>query len=190
MDHDKFERVEVDSAQGLWDWLAAHHGQAGSVYLVTWKAAHRGKYVSRDQVLDALLAYGWIDGRRLKLDADRTMQLIGPRKRQAWTATYRARVARLEAEGRMQPPGIKAVVAAKAAGLWEAHQDVDALQEPEDLIAALEALEATAWWQQAAPSYRRNVLRWIAGAKRPQTRAKRVGTVAGHAARGEKVPQF
>jgi hypothetical protein len=34
------------------------------------------KYTTRGQVLDALIAYGWIDGRSLKLDDDRTMQLL------------------------------------------------------------------------------------------------------------------
>jgi hypothetical protein len=38
------------------------------------------KYVSIDEVLDELLCFGWIDGIRRKLDLDRTMQLIAPRK--------------------------------------------------------------------------------------------------------------
>ncbi|WP_367281798.1 YdeI/OmpD-associated family protein [Ilumatobacter sp.] len=34
------------------------------------------------------------------------------------------------------------------------------------------------------------MLRWIAGAKREATRAKRIDIVAAHAARGEKVPNY
>ncbi|MFN4099185.1 MAG: YdeI/OmpD-associated family protein, partial [Pararhodobacter sp.] len=103
MDADRFRQIEVHSEAALWDWLAAHHGQPDSVWLVTWKAAHRDLFVSREAVLDALIAYGWIDGRRMKLDDSRTMQLISPRRQQAWAQSYKARAARLEAEGRMKP---------------------------------------------------------------------------------------
>ena len=56
------ERVEITEPQSLWSWLAKHHTQIDSVLLVTWKAQNRERYVSRDEVLDALIAYGWIDG--------------------------------------------------------------------------------------------------------------------------------
>jgi len=68
VDADKFERVEVTSAQALWDWLGREHGRDEAIWLVTWKAARRDRYVSRDEVLDALIAHGWIDGRRMALD--------------------------------------------------------------------------------------------------------------------------
>lgn len=68
MDHHKFERVEITAADELWGWLQKHQNSPNSVWLVTWKAAHPDRYVSRDTVLDALIAFGWIDRRRLKLD--------------------------------------------------------------------------------------------------------------------------
>ncbi|MFN3847316.1 MAG: YdeI/OmpD-associated family protein [Paracoccaceae bacterium] len=67
---------------------------------------------------------------------------------------------------------------------------MDALIDPDDLIEALDAAHALDWWQTAAPSYRRNILRWIVQAKRVETRAKRIGIVVTHAAKGEKVAQF
>lgn len=82
MNPDRFARVEIASARDLWDWLALHHAEADSVWLVTWKAHHPDRYVSREAVLDALVAHGWIDGRRLKLDDDQTMKLIAPRRQQ------------------------------------------------------------------------------------------------------------
>ncbi|MEM6677589.1 MAG: YdeI/OmpD-associated family protein [Pseudomonadota bacterium] len=190
MDIDRFEKVEIAGADALWAWLAAHHGQDESVWIVTWKSVHRDRYVSRDQLLDALIAFGWIDGRRLKGGEDRTMQLISPRRENRWTATYKARAARLEAEGRMRPPGRRAIAASKAAGQWETSAPIDALEEADDLIEALDAHRGRAWWDGAAPSYKRNVLRWIAYAKQPATRAKRIRIVAEHAGRGEKVPNY
>lgn len=187
---DELERVEIASAAMLWDWLAANHGQTESVLLVTWKAKRRDRYVSRDEVLDALIAYGWIDGRRYALDDDRTMQLISPRKQQTWAASYQERAKRLIGDGRMQPAGMVTIERAKQLGTWDSLASVDRLEEPDDLRAAIEERDAVAWWSGAAPSYRRNVLRWIAGAKRPATRATRIRTVADHAARGEKVPNY
>jgi len=184
------DRLEVTAAQDLWDWLATYHGRADGVLLVTWKAAHRDRYVGRDEVLDAVIAHGWIDGRRYALDDDRTMQLISPRRHHAWAKSYRDRAERLRTEGRMHPSGEAAIAAAITANTWLGSEAVDALIVPDDLRAALETRSATPWFDAAAPSYRRNVLRWITGAKTEPTRAKRIAVVADHAARGEKVPNY
>lgn len=190
MNADKFNRVEIASEQALWDWLAANHVQEMSIWLVTWKAQYTDRYISREAVLDALIAYGWIDGRRLKLDEARTMQLISPRKQQAWAQSYKDRAARLEAEGRMHSAGRASVAAGMASGKWHASDPVDALIDPDDLMQALDQRHARMWWQSSAPSYRRNILRWIAAAKQPATRGKRITIAAEHAAKGQKVPQY
>lgn len=190
MDADRFERVEIRSEQALWDWLETNHDCGRSVGLVTWKAIRRERYVGRDAVLDALIAYGWIDGRRMKLDGERTMQLISPRRETRWAETYKQRAERLEAEGRMKDAGRRAIAKSKASGRWETSAPIDQLKAPADLLAALDRYAARAWWEDAARSYRRNVLRWIAYAKRDETRAKRIDTVAEHASRGVKVPRY
>ena len=178
--------IEITNAATLWDWLEGHHRQADSIRLVTWKAAHPDKYVSREEVLDALIAYGWIDGRRFVVDADRTAQLIAPRKQQAWSQSYKTRVARLQKERRMHPAGEAAVAAGRASGLWDFFADVDALVVPEDLATALDRDK----WDTLAPSYRRNVLRWVKLAKSEATRAKRITAVADATKSGVKLPQM
>ena len=80
-------KIFISSENELWEWLDVNHVSEQSFLLVTWKKTNTEKYVSRDVVLDALLAYGWIDGRRFALDNDRTMQLICKRKQQDWTDT-------------------------------------------------------------------------------------------------------
>lgn len=74
----ELEQIEIKDEQALWDWLELHHAQQVSILLVTYKSATPEFYVSRAAVLDALLAYGWIDGRRYVVDAARTAQLIAP----------------------------------------------------------------------------------------------------------------
>lgn len=49
---------------------------------------------------------------------------------------------------------------------------------------------AEANFDATAPSYHRNVLRWIAMARKSQTRAKRIGERVFHAAANRKVPQM
>ena len=186
-----FAQVEVRSADDLRAWLLAHHGQAESVWLVTWKKAPGAPYVSVQEVLDELIAFGWIDGLRRKRDDGRTMQLISPRRQQAWAATYKRRAERLEAEGRMHPAGRAAIAAAKAAGRWDETAEVDALVVPDDLADALRRQpSAEAFFLGAAPSYRRNVLRWLHGAKRGETRAAQIKRIVEASRRREKLPQM
>ncbi|MEM1333210.1 MAG: YdeI/OmpD-associated family protein [Actinomycetota bacterium] len=184
------ERVEVSSAAELWAWLGEHHARPASVLLITFRSAHPESYVSRDEVLDALVAHGWVDGRRFALDDARTMQLIGPRQQHRWAASYVERYRRLASDGQLHPSGRAAFESAVAAGVIDELSHVDRLEVPSGLADELARRDATTWWDSSAPSYRRNVLRWLATAKRPATRAGRVSTIAEHAARGEKVPNY
>ena len=77
---ENFSSVEITTEHDLWAWLSHNFGSQGSVWLITYKKSTPQKYLSREQVLDALIAYGWIDGIRRKLDDKRTMQLISQRK--------------------------------------------------------------------------------------------------------------
>lgn len=191
IDTDKFEKLEIISASQLRDWLEAHHSQTESVWLVTYKKHVADKYVSVGEVLDELLCFGWIDGIRRKLDTDRTMQLIGPRRVHHWAETYKQRVARLMTEKKMHPAGLEAIAESKRQGLWDTMADVDALTVPKDLADAFGQRPGTAnSFSAMAPSYRRNVLRWIKLAKTPSTRAKRITTVVDATARNEKLPQM
>lgn len=188
---ENFDQVHIAAPEQLWDWLSVNHAQEQSVWLVTWKKETPEKYVSREQVLDALIAYGWIDGIRRKRDDGKTMQLIGPRQQNVWAKTYKDRAERLEQEGRMKPAGRRAIEQAKAAGLWGAMEDVDALVVPDDLTTALKAQPpANAYFEGAAPSYRRNILRWIGAAKTAPTRAKRIRIVVEHSSERRKVPNY
>jgi len=186
---ENFEKVEISSARDLRLWLSQHHAQAESVWLVTFKKHVGSAYVSRDEVLDELLCFGWIDGIRRKLDADRTMQLISPRRIQHWAKSYKERAARLVEEGRMEAPGLEAIRRSKAAGSWHFMDDVDALVVPEDLAAALASRPgARLHFDAFPPANRRFVLRWIKLARKPETRRRRIARVAELAARNERLP--
>ena len=181
------KQIQIESSTALIDWLCDNHQSDESYLLVTWKKSEIEKYVSRDEVLDALLAYGWIDGRRFALDEGRTMQLICKRKQQKWTKSYRDRVERLQANGQLHESGLAMIEAAKQNGTWLANQDVDELVCPDDLSHALSNHKGTEWWQNSAPSYQRNILRWLASAKRQETRQKRCDEIALACGKGKKI---
>ncbi|MEM9819131.1 MAG: YdeI/OmpD-associated family protein, partial [Cyanobacteria bacterium P01_D01_bin.6] len=161
--------------------------QKESIWLVTYKKNVPNKYVSIQAVLDEVLCFGWMDGRRMKLDDERTMQLLSPRKTEHWSKTYKDRVAILTTEGRMHEAGLSAVETAKKNGMWDFLNDVDALIKPDDLIEALEnsppALEN---YEMFPDSAKRDILRWIKLAKKPETRAKRIRETAELAAQNKR----
>lgn len=184
---ERFDEVEVRTVAELRRWLHRHHARREGVWIVTFLKRPGAPYLSRWDVLDELLCVGWIDGLRRARGDGRTMQLCTPRRHDRWTATYRARAERLLAEHRMAPSGAAAIARAKAAGTWRASPDVDALVVPPDLRRALGRTRGATWFSKAAPSYRRNVLRWIDKAVKPETRARRIAEAAAAAAKGEKI---
>jgi uncharacterized protein YdeI (YjbR/CyaY-like superfamily) len=189
-----FDQVQVQSAAELRSWLLDHHEQHNSVWLVTSMRAPAGslnsaKYVSRDEVLDELVSFGWIDGIRRKLDDERTMQLITPRRVQHWSKTYKDRAAALIGNGRMHASGLAAIELSKRNGLWNFMDDVDAPIAPDDLIAALDANEpARQNYEAFPPSTKRNTLRWIKVAKTEATRTKRITMTVQLAADSRRIP--
>ena len=188
---DRFEKIPIDSPEALRKWLSENCERTDSVWLVTWKKHTGAKYVSTSQILDELLSFGWIDGIRRKLDDDRTMQLVSQRKVLHWAATYKDRAERLIAEGRMQPSGQAKVDESIDAGEWNTMTDVDSLEVPEDLATALlEAQPALENFNESAPSYRRNLLRWLKLAKKQETRAKRIAAIVDYTRRNERMPQM
>jgi len=185
---ENFQKVEVSSKQELRNWLESHHQQPESVWLVTFKKSMPDKYLSTSDVLDELLCFGWVDGIRRKLDDQRTMQLMSPRKVEHWAKTYKERAAKLIQEGKMQEAGYRSIALSKQAGLWDFMDDVDNLIVPKDL---LEALQKTAgaedFFHAINDSSKRFVLRWIKLAKTAKTRASRVQQIAHLSANGEKL---
>ncbi|NND08880.1 MAG: hypothetical protein HKN87_21110 [Saprospiraceae bacterium] len=186
---EKFEKIEVVSRDQLRSWLKSNHDRKESVWLVTFKKSEKEKYVSREEVLDELICFGWIDGIRRKLDENRTMQLISQRKVQHWAKTYKDRAKKLIAEKRMHKSGLASIKAGKESGLWNFMDDVDQLIIPKDLEAALLQFDgALEFFKDINDSSKRFVLRWIKLAKTEKTRNNRISKIAELSKIGKKLP--
>jgi len=187
-----YGQLQIESGAELREWLAANHDRAPGIWLVTWKKSSGGPYVSYDEFLDELLAYGWIDSQSRSLDDERSQLLITPRKPKSnWSGRNKARIERLIVEGRMAEPGIRMVELAKESGTWTALDAVERLEEPDDLKAALDAApKARANWDAFPPSTRRAILEWILNAKREATREKRIAETAEKASENIRANQW
>ena len=189
---DELQRIEPDSRAAWRDWLAANHGQAASVWLIYARKGACRPTLSLEDGIEEALCFGWIDSLPRKLDEQRSMILISPRKpRSNWSAVNKRRVERLQAAGLIAPSGAAVIAAAREDGSWHALDAVERLEVPGDLAAALSDLPpARANWDSFPASARRGILEWIGNARRAETRAARVQETAQKARIGERANQW
>lgn len=174
------EQIQVESRAELHQWLAKNHERNEGVWLITFKKSAGEKYVPWDDIVQEVICFGWIDSQARKLDADRSMQWIAPRKPgSGWSRRNKEHVAQLEAAGLLMPAGIAKIEAAKADGSWNALDAVENLEVPPDLVEALaEYTDAAANFEAFPRSVKRSILEWISNAKQPPTRQKRIEETA------------
>lgn len=169
-------RVEVGSREELRAWLAAHHEQDESIWLVVGKKNAGDRYIPYDAIVEEALCFGWIDSLVHALDDMRSMRLLSPRRpNSVWSPANRERVERLIASGRMHAAGLAKVEAAKADGSWEAATPMETELLPEALAARLrDDSAARALFEALSPSKQRLAISWITNAKTEATRARRI----------------
>jgi len=186
---ENFVQVEIVSAAQLRTWLGKNYAQKESIWLVTFKKNIPEKYIPHSDILDELICFGWIDGIMRKLDDDRVMQLVSPRRVQHWSKTYKDRYAKLESLGLIEPSGVESVLVSKQNGLWNFMDDVDALIKSDDFIESLKQHQnALDNFNNFGASSQRFVLRWIKLAKTLETRAKRIQQASELASKNSKIP--
>jgi uncharacterized protein YdeI (YjbR/CyaY-like superfamily) len=178
--------LEPASRADLRMWLAANHASSPGVRLAIGKKGNSVTTLTYDDAVEEGLAFGWIDSTAGRLDEHRFTVLFTPRRPgSVWARSNKGRVARLVEAGLMAPAGTAAVAAAQADGSWDLLSDIDDLAVPRDLEDALGATPgATDGFAALSASAKRMTLYWIAGAKRPETRARRIAETATAATEG------
>lgn len=180
----------VAASRGEWrNWLSQNHVHAQAVMLVYFKLDSGVPSVTYPEAVREALAFGWIDTTRYALDAQRYQQVFTPRRSGSpWSRLNKSYAEELDAAGLMTPTGLAAIEAARLDGSWDASEAGESLSVPADLQAALDANPAAALHFDAFPaSIRKYILQWIAGAKRPETRASRVGEAVAQAAQNVRI---
>lgn len=183
--------LHVETRAELRAWLAANAATSPSIWLVTWRRPTGRPAPSYDDVVEEALCFGWIDSTARTFDDERSGLRLAPRRPgSGWARSNKARIERLEAAGLMTDAGRALVDRAKADGSWSLLDGVEDGIVPGDLAAALGARPpARDHFDAFPPGVRRGILGWIAQAKRPETRRRRVQETAEKAQRNERANQ-
>lgn len=184
------DAVLFSSAKVFEAWLRKHHAGSDGLWLKIAKRGAAEPSVSYAEAVEIALCWGWIDGQKKALDDQHFLQRFTPRRaRSVWSKINVEKVAALTAAGRMQPPGLAQVEAAKADGRWaQAYDGARTATVPDDLAAALHANPpAKAFFATLNASNRYAVLWRIQTAVKPETRARRIAQLVDMLARGETV---
>lgn len=185
---DELPRREFRSRAELRDWLSNNHATSSGFWLVTFKKHVAEHHVPYDDVVEELLCFGWIDSRTRRVDDDRTMLLVGPRKPGGtWSASNKRRISRLESAGLLAEAGRAMVEAARADGSWTWLDDVENLVIPDDLAVALAGNpRASRHFNAFNDAAKKVILLWIKTARREETRANRIAETVRLAAKNVK----
>jgi uncharacterized protein YdeI (YjbR/CyaY-like superfamily) len=167
--------------------MHVHHETAPGVWLVIAKKGAPYTSITRDDLVEVGLMYGWIDGQVNGIDEHAFAQRFTPRRpRSMWSLRNVDIVERLIAEGRMQPRGLAEVDAAKADGRWD-RAYAGRAEPQEDFLAALAAHEGALEFYQALPrSIQFHCYHQIQTAVKPETRTARIERFVARIAAGER----
>lgn len=185
---DDGERIVAPDAAAWRDWLEKNHRTSTGAWLVRARPGSDLEVVGYEDAILHALCFGWIDGPVRSFD-ERTGGLwFAPRRPSSgWAATNKARVILLEERGLMTAAGRRAIEVAQANGAWSVLDNAEALREPDDLAAALDAApQARTAWDAFPPSARKIGIAAVDSARRPDTRAARIARIVTDSAAGRR----
>jgi len=170
-------------------WLEANHDTKAELLVGFHKTASGKPGATYKEALDEALAFGWIDGVRRGLDAERYTIRFTPRKpRSIWSNVNMRHVERLIAAGRMAPAGLRAYEArtAERSGIYSFERQPMAFDAAARRAFAANA-RAKAFFAAQPPGYRRVTTYWVMSAKKEETRVRRLARLIDKSARGERI---
>jgi uncharacterized protein YdeI (YjbR/CyaY-like superfamily) len=96
----------VAAADDFDRWLRDHGTSERERIVAIFKKASGRQTVTFDELLDVALCHGWVDTQTKGIDDHRyAIRFVPRRPGSNWSATNRAKVRRLLADGRMTPAG-------------------------------------------------------------------------------------
>ncbi|KPV60441.1 bacteriocin-protection protein [Paenibacillus sp. A3] len=171
-------------------WLEQNHAASAGVRLRLAKKQADVVTLTYQEALESSLCYGWIDSRKEAYDENTWLQRFTPRgAKSIWSKINKDKAEALIASGRMQPPGLRAIEAAKQNGQWDkAYESQSRATVPDDLQSELDRNpQAKAFFETLDSQNRYAVLFRVHSAKKAETRAKRIQQFVAMLERGEKI---
>jgi uncharacterized protein YdeI (YjbR/CyaY-like superfamily) len=158
-------------------WLAKHYNSSAGEWLVITKNGSDQAGLAISDALDVALCFGWIDSQRKGRDSTSYLQRYSRRgPRSSWSRLNVDRADVLIRAGRMKPPGLVEIAAAKADGRWTAaYEPQRKFIVPEDFSAALQTdAKARAAFARMTKSARYALILPILKATSPKLRSARL----------------
>ena len=184
------EPIYFDSATAFRKWLQRHHRSASEVLVGFHKRHTERPTLTWPESVDEALCFGWIDGVRRSVDAERYTIRFTPRKpRSIWSKVNVRKAEALIANGRMHAAGHAAFAARdnRRSGVYSFEQESPA-QLTADAEAAFEAKKkAWTFFASQPPGYRRTAIWWVISAKRAETRARRLKILIDDSEAGQRI---
>lgn len=170
-------------------WLMEHAATSASLLVGFHRVATGRPTLTWSESVDEALCFGWIDGRRNRIDeASYTIRFTPRKPGSIWSLVNIAKVDVLRAQGRMTAAGEAAFALRSEArsGIYSHEQAPAVLARAE---VALFRRNKAAWqFFEATPAgYRRVMLHWVTGAKREATRSARLDKLIAASAAGERI---
>jgi uncharacterized protein YdeI (YjbR/CyaY-like superfamily) len=153
-----------------------NHLTKEGIWLIFHRTSSGTPTISYEDAVDEALAFGWIDSIIKRIDGKKYARKFTPRRPgSVWSKSNIARVERLRREGRMTVWGTEAYEKRTGEISLLERFNAQGVSLPKDFEAALR-VNKQAWenFERMAPSHRKRYLIWIAGAKRPETRHRRI----------------
>ena len=185
------EAIFFETPAELRAWLEKHHATASELWVGYYKKASGKRSLTWSEVVDEALCFGWIDGKTQRIDERRYRQRLTPRRRNSnWSAVNIAKVAQLRAQGCMTPAGEAAFAARREdrSAVYSYERRHEAAFDADQEATFRANAPAWEWFSAQSPSYRTLATFWVASAKRPDTRARRLATLIECSADGRRVP--
>jgi uncharacterized protein YdeI (YjbR/CyaY-like superfamily) len=185
------EAIFFETPSELRAWLEEHHATASEPWIGHYKKGSGRRSLTWSEVVDEALCFGWIDGKRQRIDDHRFRQRLSPRRRKSnWSALNVAKVAELRAQGRMTPAGEAAFATRRQdqPGTLSYERRHEAALDAEQEAAFRANATAWEWLEAQSRSYRSLATFWVLSAKRPETRARRLATLIECSSEGRRVP--
>ena len=161
-------------------WLEQNHAIEKEAWLVHYKKHARKPGISYEDAVEEALCFGWIDGMLRTIDDERYALRYSPRRKNAiWSESNKKRAEQMMTLGLMTQAGLAKVRQAKESGEWDKATLREMLEFPHDLEKSLAVnKEAERNFQRLTPSRRKQLIWWVMGAKRKETREQRVKEIA------------
>lgn len=182
--------VFFDSPQAFRLWLEAHAATASELVVGFHKVSTDKPCMSWSESVDEALCFGWIDGKRKRIDDQSYSIRFTPRKKTSiWSKINIDKMENLRSQGKMTAAGELAFSyrTEHKSAIYAHEQETVASLTAEELQIFQSNTAAWSFFETTSPGYQKVLLHWICSGKKAETRLSRLAKLMEASAAGKKM---